>query len=214
MFNLTSDVRSTFAHRIGLVFLIILTLTVVLPAQNKVIKAGHVFDSRTGKVLDDQIIIVNNNRIVDVGPNLTYKPTDKVIDLSKSWVLPGLMDCHVHITSNYPHRQYSGLDTIFVKESTAFRALRGAHVAEQLLMGGFTTIKDIGNDANYATADVIKAIRQGWVKGPTIYYSGKIIAPFGGQSRGIDPEYEGFWQFEYIDADTPDEVKKAVRKNI
>jgi imidazolonepropionase-like amidohydrolase len=183
-------------------------------AQDTVIKAGQMFDSRTGKFLTNQIIIIKGGRIADVGPNLTYKNTDKVIDLSKSWVLPGLMDCHVHITANYPHRRYSGLENIYVTESSSFRALRGAYVAEQLLMGGFTTIKEIGNDANYASADVIKAIRQGWVKGPTIFYSGKIIAPYGGQSSNINIENEGLWQFEYIDADTPDEIKKAVRKNI
>src|SRR5688572_29695434 len=113
-----------------------------------------------------------------------------------------------------PHRKYTGLHDINTSESSGFRALRGAFVAEQLLMGGFTTIKEIGNDADYASADVIKAIRQGWIQGPSIYYSGKIIAPFGGQSQGINPENEGVWKFEYIDADTPDEVKKAVRKNI
>jgi imidazolonepropionase-like amidohydrolase len=191
-----------------------MAMAVTANAQDTVIKAGHMFDSRSGKFLDNQIIIVKGGRIADVGPNLAYKSTDKVIDLSKSWVLPGLMDCHVHITSNYPHRKYSGLENIYTNESSSFRALRGAHVAEQLLMGGFTTIKEIGNDANYASADVIKAIRQGWVKGPTIFYSGKIIAPYGGQSANLNIESEHLWQFEYIDADTPDEIKKAVRKNI
>ena len=183
-------------------------------AQNTVIKAGHLFDSRTGKVIDDQVIIVKDERIVQVGPNLKSAPNDTVIDLSNSWVLPGLMDCHVHITSNYPYRKYAGIASIFPIESTALRALRGAAVAKQLLEGGFTTIKDIGNDANYATADVIKSIRAGWMVGPTIFYSGKIIAPYGGQSNSINPEHEGLWQMEYIDADTPDEIKKAVRKNI
>ena len=183
-------------------------------AQNTVIKAGHLFDSRTGKVIDDQVIIVKDGRIVQVGPNLKSAPNDTVIDLSNSWVLPGLMDCHVHITSNYPYRKYAGIASIFPIESTALRALRGAAVAKQLLEGGFTTIKDIGNDANYATADVIKSIRAGWMVGPTIFYSGKIIAPYGGQSNSINPEHEGLWQMEYIDADTPDEIKKAVRKNI
>jgi imidazolonepropionase-like amidohydrolase len=124
------------------------------------------------------------------------------------------MDCHVHITSNYPYRNYTALSDIYARESTAFRALRGAHNAELLLNSGFTTIKDIGNDADYATADVIKAIRNGWVKGPTIFYSGKIIAPYGGQSQGINPEHENFWQFEYLDADTNDEIIKAIHKNI
>ena len=183
-------------------------------AQNTVIKAGHLFDSRTNQVRDNQVIIVKDGRISQVGPNLKAGPADTVIDLSDSWVLPGLMDCHVHITSNYPYRKYAGIASIYATESTALRALRGAAVAKQLLKGGFTTIKDIGNDANYATADVIKAIRAGWTIGPTILYSGKIIAPYGGQTTSINPEHQGLWQMEYLDGDSPDEIRKAVRKNI
>lgn len=184
-------------------------------AQTTVIKAGHLFDSRTGKITHNQLILIKDGKIISVGPDLKYSASDNVIDLSNSWVLPGLMDCHVHITSNGPYRTISrNIQNSYFTESTAFRALRGAYVAEQFLNAGFTTIKDIGNDANYATADVIKAINEGWFKGPTIFYSGKIIAPYGGQSSGVNVENEHAWQFEYIDADTPDEVKKAVRKNI
>ena len=195
-------------------FLFIIAASPTLLAQNTVIKAGHLFDSRTGKVLDKQIIVVKDGRIAQVGPDVKYSATDTVIDLSDSWVLPGLMDCHVHITSNYPYRKYSGIAGVYPVESTALRALRGAAVAKQLLEGGFTTIKDIGNDANYATGDVIKAIRAGWTIGPTILYSGKIIAPYGGQSQSINTEHEGLWQMEYLDADSPDEIRKAIRKNI
>lgn len=189
-------------------------LSLSIQAQNTVIKAGHLFDSRTGKFLDNQIIIIKGSRILQIGSNIKYEKNDIVIDLSNSWVLPGLMDCHVHITSNYPYRQYTGINNIYTTESSGFRALRGAYNAELLLKSGFTTIKDIGNDANYATADVIKAKKQGWIKAPTIFYSGKIIAPYGGQSKDINPEHEGFWQFEYLDADTDDEIIKAIRKNI
>lgn len=193
---------------------VITILAADVRAQNTVIKAGHLFDSRTGQVRDNQIILVRGGRIVEVGPNVKYAATDTVIDLSDSWVLPGLMDCHVHITANYPYRKYAGIAGIFPTESTALRALRGAANAKLLLEGGFTTIKDIGNDANWATADVIKAIRAGWAVGPTIYYSGKIIAPYGGQTSNINPEHENLWQMEYLDGDSPDEIRKAVRKNI
>jgi imidazolonepropionase-like amidohydrolase len=182
-------------------------------AQNTVIKAGHFFDARTGKMIDNQMIIVQNGRIKEVGSNLKINKTDTIIDLSNSWVLPGLMDCHVHITSNQEYRNRKGSD-IAVKESNALRAIRGSVVAKQFLDNGFTTIKEIGNDANYATSDIIKAIKNGWIEGPTIIYSGKIIAPYGGQSSGINPEHEYFWDWEYIDADSHEEIIKAIRKNI
>ncbi|UKM66619.1 amidohydrolase family protein [Flavobacteriaceae bacterium GSB9] len=196
------------------IFLLVFLITsIIINAQNTVIKAGHFFDARNGKILENQIIIVQNGKIKEVGTNLNYDKTDSIIDLSNSWVLPGLMDCHVHITSNYPHRNVQ-MEKKFVGESTSLRAIRGTVVAKEFLDNGFTTIKEIGNDANYATADIIKAINKGWVQGPTIIYAGKIIAPYGGQSSGVNPEHEHFWNFEYIDADTPDEIKKAVRKNI
>lgn len=161
------------------------------------------------------MIIIHDGKIKEVGPNLKINQIDTVIDLSNSWVLLGLMDCHVHITANNPYRaKRYGVRGSYISESSSLRALRGAFVAEQFLMSGFTTIKEIGNDANYATADIIKAIKAGWIKGPTIIYAGKIIAPYGGQSRGVNIENEKIWEFEYIDADTPDEIKKAIRKNI
>jgi len=190
-----------------------LVLTGFLQAQNIVIKAGHLFNSRTGKILNDQTIIIKNGKIQEVGSSLKYKSTDTVIDLSKSWVLPGLMDCHVHITFNFSYGNPSYVQ-LYTTESSSLRALRGAYVAEQFLMSGFTTIKEIGNDANYATADIIKAIKKGWIKGPTIFYAGKIIAPYGGQTWGVNIENAHLWNFEYIDADNPDEIKKAIRKNI
>lgn len=123
------------------------------------------------------------------------------------------MDCHVHITDNEAYRNVTH-EQVYATESTVLRAIRGTVVAKEFLDNGFTTIKEIGNDANYATADIIKAIKKGWIQGPTIIYAGKIIAPYGGQSRGVNIEHEHFWNFEYIDADTPDEIKKAVRQNI
>ena len=62
--------------------------------------------------------------------------------------------------------------------------------------------------------DVRKAIETGYFTGPTLLTSGKIIAAFGGQSSGFSPEQGPFWRYEYIDADTPDEIRKAVRENI
>lgn len=193
--------------------LILLISTFVTQAQNTAIKAGHLFDARSGKMLDNQIIMVQNGKIKEVGTNLKINKTDTVIDLSNSWVLPGLMDCHVHITSNLSYRRRNWND-VDITESSALRAIRGSIIAKQFLDNGFTTIKEIGNDANYATADIIKAINNGWIQGPTIIYAGKIIAPYGGQSYNINPEHEHFWDWEYIDADTPEEIIKAIRKNI
>lgn len=182
-------------------------------AQTTVIRAGHLYDTRTGTFLNNRIIVVKDGKIQQVTAAQNYKGNDKIIDLSHSWVMPGLMDCHVHLTADYPYRNVR-LEQFYPVESTALRALRGAYHAEQMLLNGFTTVKEIGNDANYATADVIRAIESGWAQGPTIIYAGKIIAPYGGQTYRVNPEHEQLWDFEYLDADSPDEIRKAIRKNI
>jgi imidazolonepropionase-like amidohydrolase len=192
---------------------VLLILNFRVKAQTIAIKAGHVIDVRSGTVFSNQVILIQNGRISQMGAGLNAKNADQVIDLTDSWVLPGLIDCHVHLTMNADYRHVAILQD-YVEESTAFRALRGAYNAELLLYNGFTTVKEIGNDANYATADVAKAIRKGWVNGPSVFYAGKIIAPFGGQLSNINPEHKNFWEFEYLDADTPDELKKAIRTNI
>lgn len=197
-----------------IVFLLVFLFTsLIISAQNTVIRAGHFFDARNGKMLDNQVIVVKDGKIKEIGINPKINDTDKIIDLSNSWVLPGLMDCHVHITINLSYRNLQ-LEQMYVHESTSLRSIRGTIVAKQFLNNGFTTIKEIGNDANYATSAIIKAIKNDWIEGPTIIYAGKIIAPYGGQSRDVNSEHEHIWEFEYLDADTPDEIKKAVRKNI
>ncbi len=199
----------------------ILFLLCILPvygvsAQTIAIRAGHVIDPATGSSLENQIILVENRMITNVGTDLDISSVDKVIDLSDSWVMPGLMDAHVHLTLNIPHElgYPVSIAAFYLTESNAYRALRGVKNARDVLEAGFTTVKDIGNDGNYVAIDLRRAIRNGWIDGPALINTGKIIAPFGGQSNSISPDQPHVWEFEYIDADTPDEVRKAVRQNI
>lgn len=185
-------------------------------AQTIAIRAGHLVDPATGTVTDNQTILVKDGKIVAVGAQVRQPADARVIDLSDSWVLPGLIDAHTHITMNLPPAP-TGVDVwadYFAHESTALRALQGVANARAMLEAGFTAVRDVGNAANYADTDLRKAIERGWIVGPTIVNTGKIIAPFGGQFKKIAPEQGPVWQFEYIDADTPAEVRKAVRQNI
>lgn len=185
-------------------------------AQVTVVRAGHLIDPATGTVSENQVILVEKGKIVEVGPQVALPAGAEVVDLSDAYVLPGLMDVHTHITMNVPPTPRGGptWEGNWLTESTAFRALRGARNARLLLEAGFTTLRDVGNAGNYADTDVRLAIEKGWFAGPTILNTGKIIAAFGGQSHGYAPERGRFWRYEYIDADTPDEVRRAVRQNI
>jgi imidazolonepropionase-like amidohydrolase len=75
-------------------------------------------------------------------------------------------------------------------------------------------VRDVGNNGNYADVTVRQGIEKHWFHGPTVIAAGKIIGPFGGQFHNIAPEQGRFWAFEYIDADTPDEIRKAIHQNI
>jgi imidazolonepropionase-like amidohydrolase len=185
-------------------------------AQTVVVRAGHLIDTATGSVTDNQVIVIKDGKISEIGSAVTTPPGATVVDLSKQWVLPGLVDAHTHITMNLPVNPPGGSlwEDKLVHESNGFRTARGLHNAELLLDAGFLALRDVGNSGNYADTAVRQAIEAGWFKGPTIIGSGKIITEFGGQSHAYSPEAGPFWLNEYIDAENPAEIRKAVHQNI
>lgn len=182
-------------------------------AQTIAIRAGNLIDPAKGTVSKDQVILVENGKITSVAAGATIPRDAQVIDLSKEWVMPGLMDAHTHVTfEEIPGK--APFESMYLKQSTAWRALQGLHIGDVLLSAGFTTMRDVGNEADYACIELRKALQEGWFTGPTLQCAGKIIGPFGGQSKGMPEEVGGFWLHEYIDADSPDEIRKAIHENI
>ncbi len=192
----------------------LLMISVPTFAQTYAIRAGAVIEPESGKVDRDQVIEVEQGLIKAIGPNLAIPAGVQVIDLSHEWIMPGLMDAHTHLSLTLLGNEAMPLESTYLRESTTFRGLRGIHNATVLLSAGFTPVRDVGNSADYAMEDVRRAIDQGWFSGPTVIHSGKIIAPFGGQSHGTSPEQGSFWKYDYIDADGAVEIRKAVRINI
>jgi imidazolonepropionase-like amidohydrolase len=203
----------TLVKRLSLFLMLLFAVPGI--AQNAVaIRAGAVVDPSTGSIAKNQVILVENGKIKEIGPNVRIPNGAAVVDLSNEWISPGLMDAHVHLTLTEVTGGNAPFESFYLKESSTYRGLRGLRNAQDLLRAGFTTLREVGNDGNYATEDVKRAIQSGMFDGPTILTAGKIIAPFGGQSTAIPPEQGPFWRYEYIDADTPEEVRKAVRQNI
>jgi imidazolonepropionase-like amidohydrolase len=194
---------------------LLFALLFALPAQAQTvaIRAGNLINPATGSVAKNQIILVKDQKITDVGPNVVIPTGAQVLDLSNEWVMPGIMDAHTHVTFLLPN-MYTPLEANYLEVGKGMRVLQGLRIAQTLLNAGITTIRDVGNEAGYASVDVRNAINKGWFTGPTILTSGKIIAPFGGQSYGTPPEAGPVWRYEYIDADGPAEIRKAVRENI
>ena len=187
--------------------------TLPVMAQTIAIRAGNLIDPAKGTVSKDQIILVENGKVAAVGGGLAIPADAQMVDLSKEWVMPGLMDAHTHVTfQEIPGK--APFEAMYLKQSTAYRALQGVHFGKVLLEAGFTTMRDVGNEADYACVELRKAIQERWVEGPTLQCAGKIIGPFGGQSKGMPEEIGPFWRHEYIDADTADEIRKAIHENI
>jgi imidazolonepropionase-like amidohydrolase len=139
-----------------------------------------------------------------------------VIDLSDLTVLPGLVDAHTHLGLTYkdvPEHDYYYLT--YVMDSTPLRAIQAAANGIELLNSGFTVVRDLGNNALYVDSAHRVAIDQGWIPGPTMINSGLIIGGLGGQfwpTPEMAKQHDMVYP-EYLEADTPDEIVKAVRQN-
>ena len=180
------------------------------------IKAGRLIDPETGTTATNQIILVQNGRFTAVGANVAIPKDAQVIDLSALTVLPGLVDAHNHLALTYkevPERNSYYITTIL--DDTPLRAIQAVSNGIQMLASGFTIVRDMGNNGKYADIALRKGIEQGWVPGPTIIPSGIIIAGMGGQfSPNPEMAFDRKIVYpEYLEADTPDEIVKAVRQN-
>ncbi|HEV8347861.1 MAG TPA: amidohydrolase family protein [Vicinamibacterales bacterium] len=201
----------------GLVCLVVAPTGAQPPAPLTAIRAGRLLDPEAGRILTNQIILVEGTRIRDVGPNVQVPANARVVDLSAMTVLPGLVDAHNHLALTYKPEPESNIYYFtYVQESTALRAIQAASNGIQMLASGFTIVRDMGNNALYADTALRQAIEQGWIPGPTIINSGIIIGGLGGQ---FFPTPEMAKQHnivypEYLDADTNDEIIKAVRQNV
>lgn len=185
-------------------------------AQLIAIKAGKVFDPSTGSVSFNQVILVENSKIKEFGANLNIPKGAEIIDLSKSTVMPGLIDAHTHICAEISKfADYLGIDflDLVLLYPDGYRAIQGTVHAKEMLDAGFTTIREAGNSGRYVDVDVKRAIDEGLVAGPTILAAGRIIVPFGGQFR-TKADKQFLLNNEYFFADTQDELKKAIRENI
>jgi imidazolonepropionase-like amidohydrolase len=184
--------------------------------QVTAIRAGRLIDPETGTAATNQVILIENGRFTAIGANLAVPRDATVIDLSKLTVLPGLVDAHNHLGLTYkevPERNIYYYT--YITESSPLRAIQAASNGMQMLASGFTVVRDMGNNGNYVDTALRQAIEMGWIPGPTIINSGLIIGAMGGQfypTPEMALEHKIVYP-EYLDADTPDEIIKAVHQN-
>src|SRR5512140_3764045 len=179
------------------------------PQSVTVIKAGRLIDVATGKVRENQLVVVQGRTITAVGPALSIgiPPGASVIDLSSQTVLPGLIDTHTHITSDPTTPPYHGYGI-----SDPRRALKGARFARDTLLAGVTTIRNVGAEG-FTDVALRDAINDGDVIGPRMLVSGPAIGITGGHcdENLLAPEYKE--KAEGV-ADGVDAVRAMVRRNV
>ncbi len=201
-------------HRALFLFAVLTCAVGTATAQVTAIKAGRVVDPDAGTSAPNQVILIENGKITAIGGNVAIPAGATVIDLSGSTISPGLVDAHTHlcmvVNPNRDHGNYY-LTTLF--DPDAFRSIQGVVNAKTMLEAGFTSVRDVGNEGNYACVQVRRAILQGLIPGPTMITAGRIIAPYGGQFH-LQPDKQQLAEPEYFFADTHDEMIKAIRENI
>lgn len=133
------------------------------PNQVVAIRAGRLFDARSGRMLSNQIVVVRGDRIAEVGAGLSIPSGANVIDLSNATVMPGMIDAHVHVNT--------GGDT------EAQRTLIALANAQIDLAAGFTTVLDMDSRGGYNTVDLRDQINAGRVQGPRMQVAGESLNP-------------------------------------
>lgn len=175
------------------------------------IRAGKVLDVRTGNYATDQIIWIEGDRIKAIGNaseiSAKLPAATKIVDLSNSTVLPGLIDCHTHLTSTPYDSGPAGLHLSYPRQ-----ALTGARNARVTLEAGFTTVRNVGA-AGYSDIALRDAIKAGDVPGPRMLVSGPPLSITGGHGdqNFLAPQFA--WSDDGV-ADGVDAVEKKVRENI
>jgi imidazolonepropionase-like amidohydrolase len=180
-------------------------------AQETYLQCGKIIDTENGRILKNKTIIVSSDKIVAIknGYVSSENPLDIVIDLKSKTVMPGLIDLHVHIESEFNPQKYMNAFTANDAD-IAFGSLKFAEIT---LMAGFTTVRDLGGTGiNISLRD---AIAKGEVVGPRIFTAGKAIGTTGGHAdptngwknslRGDPGPKEGV-------INSVDDAKKAVRQ--
>jgi imidazolonepropionase-like amidohydrolase len=156
-------------------------------AEPLVVIAGRLVDVAGGNVLSDQAIVLEGDRISEVLPAPEAPSGARTIDLSGRTVLPGLIDCHAHLIGEMDEGQgYAYL----VNRSSAQEALTGVTNALATLLGGVTTVRDVGTFHAFVDLALREAIEEGRIAGPRMMCAGAYVTcpGGGGDITGLPPE--------------------------
>jgi imidazolonepropionase-like amidohydrolase len=178
------------------------------PSHPIVLHAARLLEIKTGRILKPGEILVQGERIVEVGTSVKHPPGAEVIDLGDRTLLPGLIDAHIHL---FLHPGAEDLQT--VQESVPQRTITATLAARDDLMAGFTAERDMGTEgAGSADTAVRNAIDEGRISGPRLRISGNAINILGGHEDaiGYNPEQRVLPNANY--ANSADELIEVMRQ--
>jgi imidazolonepropionase-like amidohydrolase len=180
-------------------------------AQVTAIKAGRLVDPQAGAVLNEQIILIRDNKIEAVGKGIAIPADAKVIDLSQMTVLPGLIDCHTHLADGPTD---DGDPFSQLKKTAAQVAFESVPNARTFLRSGFTTVRDVGVYRALNDVAMRDAIAHGYIEGPRMYVAGAYVTITGGAGAmtGLAPDITLPWNLHYGEANSPWEVRQKIRQ--
>ncbi len=184
------------------------TMLVAQTSGHIAVRARHLLDVKTGKLLADQVLVIDDGKIVSVGVAAEAKiPADAVrIELPNATVLPGMIDAHTHLTME-PRFGYDQLAISVPRE-----ALIGAKNARLTLLAGFTTVRNVGA-SNFTDVALRDAINAGDVPGPRMLVSGPALSITGGHCDNNMLPFEYHATSDGV-ADGISAVQHKVRENI
>jgi imidazolonepropionase-like amidohydrolase len=187
----------------------------VAPTQRVAVRAARMLDVRSGNVVRDAVVLVENGRIQAAGSGLSIPTGTEVLDLGDALLLPGLTDSHTHLLQNYD-KKIGGDDPNMIltvtQLGTTRRALLGASQAREMLEAGFTSVRDLGNSGWNGDVALRDAIRANWVVGPRLFASTRALSAAGGQFGGVSAEMQKILEQEYVVISGVEEARRAVRQ--
>ncbi|HEX6264476.1 MAG TPA: amidohydrolase family protein [Actinomycetota bacterium] len=179
-------------------------------AEPLVVLAGHLLDVTTGEVLSDRALVLDRDRIRDV-VEAGAAPRGRTIDLSGRTVLPGMIDCHAHLIGELDDGQGYGY---LVTRSSTQEALTGVTNARATLLGGFTTVRDVGTFHAFVDLALRDAIEEGRLAGPRMMCAGAYVTcpGGGGDITGLPPDVLVPSELRMGVSTGPDQVRANVRR--